>query len=297
MIDRSKYARGRQFTGATFDGGGLFGIGQARTLERLEGMGVDRWDFFAGTSVGAVVAAYLATGGKAARLCQFFHEDGPMIFRGHWWRKLKPWTPRYDDAALVSALRDKFGSRLLGDVPVPLWVVATDFEKGKPVIYSSLDPHYADVPLWEAVRASVAAPTYFLPWGNKVDGGLVCNNPSSVAVAGMVHEGHKLKDLRLVSFGLDPDVENVQHGSTRYWTHVRWGLKVIKLSLEGASSGMHHYFTRAMLPDGDYLRVSLLIPEEWSFDDPEVVEKGERLWQNRIGENARRVHQFVRRLP
>ena len=71
-----------------------------------------------------------------------------------------------------------------------------------------------DMMVWEAARASSAAPLYFYPFNEKyVNGGVMANNPTLDAMAEIFHQGEReSKDVRLglvfsIGTGNPPNVE------------------------------------------------------------------------------------------
>jgi NTE family protein len=84
-----------------------------------------------------------------------------------------------DDRDIMAAFRDLYGDSDIGDLPVPLFLAATDMETGERVVIS-------DGPVVDAVRASIAIPVLLRPWpvGGRllVDGGASDPLPISVAI-------------------------------------------------------------------------------------------------------------------
>ena len=63
-------------------------------------------------------------------------------------------------------------------------------------------PKEDDVLVWKAARASGAAPTYFQPHENYVDGGITCNNPSLALLTEFFDAGLETeKPTALLSLG------------------------------------------------------------------------------------------------
>jgi hypothetical protein len=160
------------------------------------------FDYIAGTSTGAILAAGLARGMSARELLDFYTEAGPLMFqKSHLLRRLRNF---YTADPLKQKLQEVFGadttlhpdhlrSLLLvvtrnatTDSP---WPVSTNPEaKYNEVARGDCN---LNIPLWQLVRASTAAPIYFPPevlaWDPAdpdktfvfVDGGITpYNNPS-----------------------------------------------------------------------------------------------------------------------
>ena len=166
------------------DGGGIRGLiaievlaGIEDTLRRRAGAGpgwvlADGFDYIGGTSTGAIIAAGLALGMPVAELRRFYLEQGRAMFGQA--RLLHRLRYRYEAAPLAQALRDTFGAaRTLGsaDLRTLLLVTLRNATTDSPWPLSSnpralyndraLPDCNLDLPLWQIVRASTAAPTYF----------------------------------------------------------------------------------------------------------------------------------------
>jgi hypothetical protein len=208
----------------TLDGGGIRGIFSLQILARIEDhfrtargapglVLADEFDFFAGTSTGAIIAACLAWGMSVADVEKLYIERGAEMFAPMpWWQR---WKGKYRADAIADFFRGHFceqdeartpallGTRRLwrGDEPKYLLMVMRNASTGSPwpvcnnprAKYN--DPALPDsnlrVPLWQLLRASTAAPTYFPPeqitLGPSqflfVDGGISpYNNPALIAV-------------------------------------------------------------------------------------------------------------------
>lgn len=199
------------------DGGGIRGaltLGYLKHIEDLlrkqhkndELLLADYFDLIGGTSTGSIIAAALAIGMSVDEIKQKYFELGTKIFgkKYKWYRIYELDNlikSKYDDTALEEELKNVFGDTLLGDqnkVKTALCIVAkradtnsvwplNNHPKGK--FYDSGQGNNKAVPIWKCVRASAAAPTYFLPQSIEVggdngfaafvDGGVsMANNPA-----------------------------------------------------------------------------------------------------------------------
>ncbi len=199
----------RPRVGLALSGGGARGFAHVGVLRALEEAGL-RVDCVAGTSMGAVVGAFYASGLRVARIEQVLRAvDWQRVFSGRADRSLLPagrrtrdapailrvdfdgWRPRLPEGALsdqrvnrvLIAELAEAGLRAAGDfarLPVPFRAVALDIRSGARVVFDSGD-------LARAVRASMSIPVAFppMPLGEHllVDGGLVDNLPVDVVRA------------------------------------------------------------------------------------------------------------------
>jgi patatin-like phospholipase/acyl hydrolase len=185
------------------DGGGIRGCVCLGYLERLEEilrrrLGAesfvlaDYFDLIGGTSTGAIIAACLAMGMSASQVKKSYLQLGGEVF-GH--KRWDRWNAKFDDRPLQKCLRDVFGSRTLGDpeIRTGLCIVTKRADTGStwPLLNNPDGKFYQSnqhIPLVDALRASTAAPTFFMPMeirlgddfsGVFVDGGVsMANNPS-----------------------------------------------------------------------------------------------------------------------
>ena len=203
------------------DGGGILGVISLGYLLRLEELLreqlkkddsfvlADYFDYIAGTSTGAIIAAGLSLGMTAKDVLAFYLNHGEEMFDKDWIIYQKTYN-KYQGQKLTKLLQDTFGyqtnlrsvdpSQLSKDrkeLKTLLMVVMRNATTDSPWPVSnnpgakynatSRDDCNLDLPLWKLVRASTAAPTYFPPevvsLGRNqfvfVDGGVTSfNNPA-----------------------------------------------------------------------------------------------------------------------
>jgi hypothetical protein len=215
------------------DGGGLRGVISLGYLKRIETLLRERqgnrddfrlahyFDLIAGTSTGAIIAAGLAIGMSVDELTERYLTLGRSVFKASYWRR-GILRDRYDEAKLVAELKSVFGERTLGDASLltGLLVITKRMDTGSPWPLGN-NPHSryfspgsdsvtianADYPLWQVVRASTAAPTFFAPEkitiarqtgkdavkGDFVDGGVSpYNNPALMALMYATLDGYRI---------------------------------------------------------------------------------------------------------
>jgi uncharacterized protein len=182
----------------TIDGGGVRGIIPAvllAALERQTGRPTrETFDFVAGTSTGAVLAAGIAAGIPAERIVALYAQRSGEVFRSvpliSGLRRLVTGS-LYDAGTLHELIRDELGPEArdwaLNDAPIDLLVTAKRLEDGMPWYFVRDNPanscRAGGFRLSHVVTASAAAPTYFRPWrivpiGELIDGGIgVAGNP------------------------------------------------------------------------------------------------------------------------
>ncbi|MGZ8230948.1 MAG: patatin-like phospholipase family protein [Burkholderiales bacterium] len=202
------------------DGGGIRGLIAIEVLARIESILerrlektsefvlADYFDYVAGTSTGAVIAACVALGMRVDEIRTMYLDSAELMFdKASIFKRLRY---KYDDEPLARKMQQVFQakSREAGDgkkaptlgssalktlLMMVMRNVSTDSAwpiSNNPKArfnHRSLEDCNLDVPLWQLVRASTAAPTFFPPeqvqLGRNnfvfVDGGVTTyNNPA-----------------------------------------------------------------------------------------------------------------------
>jgi len=248
----------------SIDGGGLCGLIPAETLMQIEQQ-LDqltgkpeplckRFDLIGGTSTGAILAAGLALGMQAKDLRDFYVKLGPDIFD-------KVFLPEqfwhmYPSGPIEKHLKEILGeATTLGDARLRTLVllVAKNATLGNDWFFTNHPKNKffasnAKVPLWDIVRASSAAPTYFPPHAFAVpdvtgvphtyefiDGGVSSyNNPSlQVFLEATVPEygiGWPMgtDNLLLISLGTGFCPVTIPQGKAVHYNLLDWAQYVLK---------------------------------------------------------------------
>uniref|UniRef100_A0A1B6DBA0 phospholipase A2 n=1 Tax=Clastoptera arizonana TaxID=38151 RepID=A0A1B6DBA0_9HEMI len=182
------------------DGGGIRGLILVTILLHLEAaVGkpiIHCFDWVAGTSTGAILALGLARGKSLKECLCLYFQMKEKAFLGS-----KPYSSEPLETILKSALGTE---TVMADIIHPKMMVMGLIADKKPAElhifrnYPSpceiLDPysiinqkHPSEQFLWQAARASGAAPSYFRCFGRFLDGGLIANNPTLDALT-EIHE-------------------------------------------------------------------------------------------------------------
>jgi len=166
------------------DGGGMRGLISIEVLAKLEKelrsltgnprlVLADFFDYVGGTSCGAIVAALIAMGKPMDDIRTFFISSCPdMFLKARLWER---WHSKFRNDALSARLRALFGDAKLGSdrLQTLLMLVLSNASTNSPwPVCNNPAAKYNDrhlpecnleLPLWQLVRASTAAPTYFPP--------------------------------------------------------------------------------------------------------------------------------------
>jgi patatin-like phospholipase/acyl hydrolase len=174
------------------DGGGIRGIMTLEVLAKIESelrvaldagdnfVLADYFDYIGGTSTGAIIATCLSLGMPVDDVRTFYIESGPAMFeRTNLIRRY--YRNKFNDVKLAGKLREVIKERTgnseatLGDESLRtyLLLVLRNATTDSPwPISNNPEAKYNDqsrpdcnlnLPLWQLVRASTAAPTYFPP--------------------------------------------------------------------------------------------------------------------------------------
>jgi len=243
------------------DGGGLRGVLTLGMLREIEAIlrkrhGDDPYfrlghyfDLIAGTSTGAIIAAGLSLGMTVDEVHGHYMNLGNIVFK----RSLLRWgalRAKFDSDKVRKALIGVFSDRTLDskDFLTGLLVVTKRLDTGSawPITNNPNAKYFKggktsttipnkDYPLWQVVRASTAAPSYFDPEtvrigraegglkavvGDFVDGGVSpSNNPTLQALMTATMEGYRFgwavgeKALQVVSVGTGKANAEVGHAN------------------------------------------------------------------------------------
>lgn len=198
------------------DGGGIRGIMALEVLAKIESdvqtklargddfVLADYFDYIAGTSTGAIIATCLSLGMRVDDIRKFYVDSGPAMFdKTNLLRRY--FRNKFHDEKLANKLQDVIAQKTgeptatLGDEAIRtyLLLILRNATTDSPwPITNNPEAKYnnqaradcnLNLPLWQLVRASTAAPTYFPPevisFNNHefifVDGGVTMyNNPA-----------------------------------------------------------------------------------------------------------------------
>ncbi|KAI4326505.1 hypothetical protein MLD38_031814 [Melastoma candidum] len=192
----------------------------------------DFFDLVSGTGSGAILAALLVADDGSGRplfsarsAVHLLQERGRDLFRPRRSLRLLRGGRRFSGSSMEKALREIFsredGAALtLRDTCKPLLVPCFDLNSSAPFVFSRADA--AESPsfnfeLWKVCRATSATPGLFQPFEFSsvdgktscvaIDGGLVMNNPSAVAITHVLHNKRDfpnvngVEDLLVLSLG------------------------------------------------------------------------------------------------
>jgi len=296
----------------SIDGGGIKGVFPAFYLALIEQELAKREDgktkikdhfhLITGTSTGGIIALALSFGIPAKEIYDLYLQNAKNIFGNK--RKLffgQIFNSAHERDFLEGLVRDKFKEYFDGKDPrikdclthvaIPIY----DLIKGNPsVIKSPYHPNLKrdlHIPAYQVAMATSAAPTYFAPYSsdytdlegmerpfkNKVDGGVMANNPTIIGILEATKAfGKDLKDLEILSLGtgykkFTEGDSKIKKWGLRYWMLKNGRKRLIELFMQSQSqlvenyiSLLHHGVDKIEKdnPNFSYDRVNVLLCED-----------------------------------
>jgi hypothetical protein len=282
----------------SIDGGGVRGIIPAvllASLERATGRPTrETFDFVAGTSSGALLAAGIAAGIPAERLVTLYAERSPQVLRSipllSGLRRVVTGT-LYDSGTLHELIREELGPEArdwtVNDAPIDLLVTAKRLADGMPWYFVRDNPanscRSGGFRLSHVVTASAAAPTYFRPWtivpiGDLIDGGIgVAGNPVYQACVEAFDYTHAYEpaDTLVVSLGTGKFLRRER--PAWLWPWLGWLLsELLRSPTEQQTELVHRHY-----PTTPFYRLDLELDREIGLEAVgrigELRASGERL--------------------
>jgi len=268
----------------SLDGGGLRGQWAATILRRLDEALpdlLDKIDLFAGASIGAVLALALAGGYKPHQLEAMFLKYGPQVFQPSRPRiptKLRRfYRSGYSTISLNRLLEEYFGDTKLGGlskhVVVPVFKLDNpeserSHRSWKPVVfhnYRRRTDNHCQMPVSQVVLCATATPTIFPSVDGYVDGGLVANNPSMIALTHLQEKRYcefgrrNVEDIVLFSIGTGCEPQYIDEQRVD-WGYIQWMRHLIDLMNSGSIQLVDQQCRQIL--DGGYHRLCPALPKK-----------------------------------
>ena len=295
------------------DGGGILGLTTAiylRALQDAVGRPLGEcFDVVVGTSTGSILASAIGANIPIDRVVRLYQERGREIFPGETRRFFDSLgrvfsegvsRPKYGDRGLGNALREELSIRSrpvqFKDFNPKVMLTAYDTITRRAWVFKSWRSWMQDHEVWEFVKGSCSAPTYFpahtlsikVPDANRnmvhrrfalIDGGVWANNPSAVGLA----EALRLNREAATNERVDPDefvvasfgnIENagkpIDARNAEEWGALEWVKEgdLISVMMDGAQETAA-YICESVVPKDRFHRFGLLVNdgEEHQMDD------------------------------
>ncbi len=283
------------------DGGGVRTLASITFLKKLEKeLGVkihDKFDYFIGTSAGAISCLGLAV----KKFSTIDLEDiwAPRNLKktmqsSSWELRLGllQSNPKYTSIGKREVLTKYFGDSVLGDSHKPVAALSYDIEKRSPVLFRSYMDADKDISIVDVGDATSAAPIYYptAKVGNRylIDGAIVANHP---VLHGYV-EAKKLfpnSEIKVLSIGTGLSKRSLNGEASKKWGIVGWLMHdLFGLMVE---SSLDHELAGDLIGE-HYLRVNSPINlvnrrlDDRSTSNVERITKMGENWWDDFGDKA-----------
>ena len=277
LLDRFSNAEPKKIL--SLDGGGIRGALSLGYLKKIETILRKKennpdyvlsnyFDLIGGTSTGAIIATLLAFGKSVDEITEMYMELGGEIFAGkrNWWNPLETYRffkSEFSERSLVKHLKKQVGDITLGSdkIKTGLCIVAKRADTNstwffinhpKGLFYESNQ----NIPLWQLLRASSAAPSYFIPQSIDIGNG---------EIAAFVDGG--------VSMANNPSLSLLMIANMKGYPF-KWELGEDKLTLISVGTGYTEYHKHSKQIDESWLL-------SWAKNVPDMLMQ-DSSWQNQI---------------
>lgn len=273
----------KKFKILSIDGGGIKGVFPAFFLMLLEDELKNRkdgktkiyqhFDLITGTSTGGIIAIALALGVSAKEIYHLYLDNAQEIFgKKKWFIPGQIRNSAHDRYFLEKLVRGKFKKAnkgiepRLGDCKTDVCIPIYDLIRGNPsVLKTKYHPSFErdyHIPAYQVAMATSAAPTYFDPYTseytdlngtkksfvNKVDGGMMANNPTLVAFLEAL-KAFKVEMENLEILSLGTGYKKFTDGNSRkkwglyYWMKKNNRKRLIELFMQSQSQLVSNYIS------------------------------------------------------
>ena len=247
----------------SLDGGGVRELATVTFLARLEKELnkplYEQFDFFVGTSAGAITAMALSIAKMHGEdLLKLWSEKNleKILDASLWDSKLGllQTNPKYSGIGKKKVLKEYFGNLKLGEAYKKTAVMSYDIEERKPILFTSYN--HSNLSAVDIGNATSAAPIYYptAKVGNRylIDGGIVANNPVLHGYA-EIRKHYPNSKLKILSVGTGLNKRGLKGKASQKWGLIGWLMHdLFGLMLE---SSLDHEIAEEIIGE-DYLRVN-----------------------------------------
>ncbi len=311
------------------DGGGIKGIIPATILQTIQSK-LDYplycyFDLIVGVSSGALTAYSIVTprssSGTSKTTPLFDIKDIVELYRKKSHEIFSTRTPdginlgftsaKYSSKGIESLLKDSFGERRISQCLTPTISVSYCTEHRRPIFFKSSLSHtksHRDVKIWEACRASTAAPIYFPPFRlhvtpedsasinfSLIDGGVACNNPSIIGIIESLRQAPS-RPIHLISIGTGRTKKQISYSSIDDGGLKDWGSDIVDV-LMGGQEDVSNQAVIAMLRsinNSQHVRIQMELPTELEpMDKAKNVESLFQLTTSFLKENREIIDKAI----
>ncbi|MGG7144560.1 patatin-like phospholipase family protein [Clostridium nigeriense] len=276
----------KKFRILSFDGGGIKGSLSLeiliRVLDKFPNL-LNEVDLFAGTSTGAIIAAFLAKGIPLKELNNLYTTKiSKEIFSPSRFNLIRP---KFSNKALKNLINNYFED----DFKISnfkKFIFITSFYLGnkdktswEPVFFNNLSINStSNFIASDAILASSAAPTYFPSHKNYIDGGVIANSPTAISILSSLSSFPKytIDDIVLLSIGTGNSPEKIIW-KTENWGILQWSFHpfskmkspLLALLMDGMSD-LEDMYCKEFLKN-NYFRINPRVPNFIELDNYKFI--------------------------
>jgi hypothetical protein len=214
----------------SIDGGGVRGTIPAELIKRLneiEPCILRKADVFTGNSAGSFTATALAYGYTPEEILNFYTENTWMYIEEE---NPSPNGPTYLRDHIKEVFTSYFGNAKLSDlkkkVVIPSFYVGENGKCWRHMIYNNFNcSKNKNARIVDALLSSCALPGMFPSYGRNVDGTVIDNDPSILALIEVLNStcGLSLNDINILAFGTGVYCKYIEGDTTKFSTHDWFG--------------------------------------------------------------------------
>ena len=275
-------------------GGGIFGYIPAKFISSIYNREHFKLDAIAGTSIGGILASMISYGIPTTEIAKKFKELSSLAFSRPWYSKFNPFGPKYNGKGLETALSTLFSDDTLKSLEIPVFIPTIDFIENKPKIYDSFNRFDENELIANVCRKTSAAPTYFPPKDGFIDGGIIANNPTLIAVAGLRNK-KKIRPENIDILVIDTGHKRpgkYDEDEIEGWSAFRWLSPILDYITEGNEMSTHFISNEIDFHSYQYFNPVELDPD-WKMDNVSLIPEMDKLVEPYIEEFQEVFEKFM----
>lgn len=200
---------------------------------------LELFDYYAGVSASSIILAGLLTKYTVKDMLKIFKDISSKIFYRSLYQIVSSgfglFYSKYTDDNINIELKKLLENFKLNDCKKPLAVLTYDLNSSKPICFYSYQDTNQD--LWEVIRGSTAAPTYFQPYKlndyNLIDGGVVTNNLSEMTFIDALNQYGNMEEYFQLSIGTGVYNKKFTETPSGLWS---WSGSILDIFFNATSS-------------------------------------------------------------
>lgn len=258
--------------------------------ERTNKKIVDIFDYFSGVSASSIILGGLLTRYSVKEMITKFKEIAIKIFNRSYYHIITSgfglFASKYTDYYINIELQTLFDNTKINDCTKPLSILTYDMNSSKSICFYS---YKNDDTLWEIIRGSTAAPTYFQPYKlnnyNLIDGGVVANNLSELTFIDAIEHFGKDEEYVQVSIGTGIYNKTTTDNSLGLWG---WSSNIIDIFFNASSSMEMETLDKISKFENlkHFHRIDIMLPYEIKLDNSDMFNIMDSIFSDWLEKNC-----------